>query len=60
MELYLSNSSDFVRNNRPAVNYKNGVLKKFAKFTGKYLYQSLFFIKNSGSNVKDSGKSVFL
>ena len=29
----------------PEVIYKKGVLKKFAKFTGKHLCQSLFFNK---------------
>ena len=28
--------------------YKNGVLKNFAKFTGKYLFQSLFYNKVAG------------
>ena len=27
---------------------KKGVLKKFSKFTGKYLFQSLFFNKVAG------------
>ena len=29
----------------PKMLSKKGVLKNFAKFTGKYLYQSLFFNK---------------
>ena len=29
----------------PQVLCKKGVLRKFTKFTGKHLYQSLFFIK---------------
>ena len=33
------------RNSRPEVFCKNGVLRNFAKFTGKHLYQSLFFNK---------------
>ena len=41
--------SDFLpwifRSSRPAVFYKKGVLNNFAKFTGKHLCQSLFFIK---------------
>ena len=32
----------------PDVFYKKGVLKNFAKFTGKHLHQSLFFKKVSG------------
>ena len=33
------------RSSRPEVFYKKGVLKNFAKFTGKHLCQSLFLIK---------------
>ena len=33
---------------RPEVFCKKGVLRNFAKFTGKYLCQSLFFIKVAG------------
>ena len=32
----------------PEVFYKKGVLKNFAKFTGKHLCQSLFFNKVAG------------
>ena len=32
----------------PEVFYKKGVLKNFAKFTTKYLCQSLFFNKAAG------------
>ena len=32
------------RSSRPKMFCKKGVLKNFAKFTGKYLYQSLFLI----------------
>ena len=42
----------------PKVFYKKGVLKKFTKFTGKHLYQSLFFNKVAG--LRDSGTSFFL
>ena len=34
-----------VRNSRPEVFYKKGVLRNFTKFTGKHLCQSLFFNK---------------
>ena len=37
-----------VRNSRPEVFRKKGVLKNFAKFTRKYLCQSLFFNKAAG------------
>ena len=37
------------RSSRPEVFYKKGVLKNFAKFTGKHLYQSLFFNKVAGA-----------
>ena len=36
------------RSSRPEVFCKKGVLKNFAKFTGKHLYQSFFFSKNAG------------
>ena len=36
------------RSSRPEVFCKNNVLRNFAKFTGKYLCQSLFFIKVTG------------
>ena len=36
------------RSIRPEVFYKEGVLKDFAKFTGKHLCQSLFFNKDAG------------
>ena len=39
----------------PEVFYKKGVLRNFSKFTGKHLYQSLFFNKVAGS-----GTCVFL
>ena len=35
----------------PEVFCKNGVLKNFAKFTGKHLYQSLFFNKGASTGV---------
>ena len=41
---------------------KKGVLKNFAKFTGKQMCQSLFFNKVAGLIMikKDSGTRVFL
>ena len=33
------------RSSQPREFYEKGVLKNFAKFTGKYLCQSLFLIK---------------
>ena len=36
------------RNSCPEVFYKKGVLRNFAKFTGKHLCQSLFFNKTAG------------
>ena len=40
------------RSSRPEVFCKKGVLRNFAKFTGKqYLYQGLFFNKAAGLNV---------
>ena len=37
-----------VKSNRPEVFSKRGVLRNFAKFKGKHLCQSLFFIKVAG------------
>ena len=36
------------RSSRPEVFCKKGVLRNFTKFTGKHLYQSLFFNKVAG------------
>ena len=36
------------RSSRPEVFCENGALKNFAKFTGEYLCQSLFFNKVAG------------
>ena len=36
------------RSSRPEVFCEKGVLRNFAKFTGKHLYQSLFFNKVAG------------
>ena len=35
----------YIQNSRPKVFYRKGVLRNFAKFTGKHLWQSLFFNK---------------
>ena len=37
------------RSSRPEVFCEKGVLRNFAKFTGKHLFQSLFFNKVAGS-----------
>ena len=37
-----------MRSSRPEVFRKKGVLRNFAKFTGKHLRQSLFFNKVAG------------
>ena len=46
MELFCKNSSrmrpSYIRSIRPEVFCKTGVLRNFAKFTGKHLCQSLF------------------
>ena len=42
----------------PEVSVRKGVLKNFAKFTGKHLYQSLFLSKVPGLQA-DSNTSVF-
>ena len=55
------------RNSRPEVFFKKGFLKNFAKFTGKHLRQTLFFLIKLQAKVagfsykdKDSGAGVFL
>ena len=53
-----------VRNCRPEVFYKKGVLRNFTKFTGKHLCQSLFFnkvavLRPAALLKRDSGAGVF-
>ena len=50
------------RSSSPEVFYKKGVLRNFAKLTGKHLCQGLFFNKVEGIFFKkgDSGTDVFL
>ena len=45
-------NSDNARSSHPEVFCKKGVLRNFAKFTGKYLCQSLFFQKLSKSTLR--------
>ena len=45
MPLNLSQKSKIYKKQPPEVFNKKGVLRNFAKFTGKHLCQSLFFIK---------------
>ena len=40
--------SCFIQKQPPEVSYKKDALENFAKFTGKYLWQSLFFNKVAG------------
>ena len=40
------------RISRPEVFCKKGVLRNFAKFTGKHMCQNLFFIKVAGLSVQ--------
>ena len=40
------------RSSRPDVFCKKGVLRNFAKFTGKHLCQSLYFDKVAGNFIK--------
>ena len=42
------NTISSLRSSRPEVFCKKGVLRKFAKFLGKHLCQSLFFNKVAG------------
>ena len=53
------------RSSRQRCSVKEGVLRNFAKFTGKHLCQSLFFNKDAGLRPatllkRDSGARVFL
>ena len=59
----LCNTEAELRSSRPEMFCKRGVLRNFAKFTGKHLYQSLFFSKVAGLQLylkRDSGTGVFL
>ena len=38
----------FYRSSRPDIFCRKDVLRKFEKFTGKHLYQSLYFNKGAG------------
>ena len=42
------NTKSSLRSSRPEVFCKKGLLRNFAKFLGKHLYQSLFFNKVAG------------
>ena len=48
-----------VRSSHPEVFCKKGVLRNFAKFTGKHLFKSLFFDKNAGLGKVTLLKSAF-
>ena len=49
-----------IRSSRPDVFCENGVLRNFAKFTGKHLCQSLFFNKVAGAaTLRSSPPEVF-
>ena len=45
LDLPLGIMNNSLQKQSPEVFCKKGVLKKFAKFTGKHLYQSIFFNK---------------
>ena len=47
-----------IRSIRPEVFCKKGVLRNFAKFTGKHLRQSLFFNKVAGRRAESVLKNV--
>ena len=48
LALIFFTKSGFSRSSRPDVFCKKGVLRNFAKFTGKHLCQSLYFNKVAG------------
>ena len=47
------------RSNHRWCSVRKGVLRNFAKFTGKHLCQSLFFNKVAGFQTTDSGHSLY-
>ena len=47
------------RSSRPEVSYKKGVHKKLTKFTGKHLYQGLFFTEACNFIKKETLAQVF-
>ena len=47
-----------IRSNHQSCSVRNGVLRHFAKFTGKHLYQSLFFNKVVGENLWTTASEV--
>ena len=47
-KMYLSGISSKYRSSNRRCSVKKGVIRNFAKFTGKYLRQSLFFNKVAG------------
>ena len=63
-DLEYSNLITLLRSRRPDVFCEKGVLKNSAKFTGKHLFQSLFFNKVAGGACnfikKESLAQVFL
>ena len=48
---FLSRAPTHNRSSRPEVFCKKGVLRNFAKFTGKHLCQRLFFNKVAGQRL---------
>ena len=63
----LFGSWSLVRSSHPEVFCKKGVLRNFAKFTGKHLYESLFLIKLQAYGLRpvsllkrDSGTGIFM
>ena len=58
----ISFDTSIYRSSRPGVFCKKGVLRNFAKFTGKNLCQSLFLNKVPGlkPEKRDSGTGIFL
>ena len=64
-EAFNANSTVFLffRSSLPKVFCKKGVLRNFAKFTGKHLCQGLFFDKVAGlrpEKKKEKRKQIFI
>ena len=52
MREYSKRKLDYIRSGLPEVFCKKGILRNFAKLTGKHLCQSLFFNKVAGLRSK--------
>ena len=54
----IQNIYTFVRSNHRRCSMREGVLRNFAKFTEKHLFQSLFFNKVAGQEFCEIAKNA--